>query len=318
MALDLVLLTLVCVAAGYGAARGALASGVGLVALLGAYAAALLAGPLLGPGLAAAAGMPAALGAPVAGTLAFALAYVLLGLAGRWLRRVEARGVGLARSPADRLGGALLGALRGGLAAALLAWLALLADGLRVTGAAPGLPPLGDSTSARLASSAVEAGTLAALGPGPGGRVTARLAARPAETLEALDDVLADPRVVELQGDALFWSTVEQGDTDIALRRGSFVALARDAELRGRLHALGLVDERAAADPAAFRDAMAEVLAEVGPRLRALREDPDLASLLRDPEAVAMAQAGDHLGLVRDPRVRAIVERAVGAPPEAP
>jgi hypothetical protein len=314
MVLDLLLLTLVCVAAGYGAARGALASGVGLAALLGAYAAALLAGPALGPGLAAASGLPALLGAPVAGVMAFAFAYVVLGLGGRWLRGVEERRVGR-RSALDRAGGALLGALRGGLAAALLAWLALLGDGLRAAGAAPALPPLGGSTSTRLASSAVEAGTLAALGDGPAGRVTARLAARPAETLEAFDGVLAEPHVAALQGDALFWSSVERGDTEVALRRGSFVALARDARLRRRLHALGLVDERAAEDPGAFRDAMAEVLREVGPRLRALREDPDLESLLEDPEVVAMAEAGDHLGLARDPRVRAIVARVAASNP---
>jgi hypothetical protein len=315
MALDLFLLTLVCVAAGYGAARGAVASGVGLATLLGAYAAALLAGPALGPGLAAESGLPALLGAPVAGVMAFAFAYVVLGLAGRWLRGVEERRAGR-RSSLDRAAGALLGALRGGLVAVLLAWLALLADGLRTTGAVPGLPPLGESTSARLTSSVVEAGTLAALGSGPGGRVTASLAARPAETLQAFDGVLADPRVVALQGDATFWRTVERGDVDLALRSGSFVALARDAELRRRLRSLGLVDERAAEDPAAFRDAMADVLREVGPRLRALREDPELESLLEDPEVMAMAEAGDHFGLARDPRVRAIVARVAASSPD--
>jgi uncharacterized membrane protein required for colicin V production len=314
MALDLLLLALVGVAAGFGAARGALASAVGLGALLGAYAAALLAAPSLGPGLAAASGLPPVLGAPVAGILAFALAHVLLRLLGRWLRRVEARRVGLDRSALDRIGGAILGALRGGLTAALLAWLALLADGLRVSGMAPSLPPLGHSAAASLTGSAVEAGALAALGEDPAGRVAARLAGRPAETLAELDAVLADPRVVALREDALFWSEVEHGETDVALHRASFVRLARDTALRRRLHGLGVVDERAAEDPAAFRDAMAEVLAELGPRLRALREDPDLERLLQDPEAVAMARSGNHLGLVSDPRVRAIAARAVARP----
>jgi uncharacterized membrane protein required for colicin V production len=131
MGLDLLLLTLVCVAAGFGAARGALAGALGLAQLLGAYAAAFLVGPGLGPRLAAAAGMPAALGAPCAGALAFACAYVVLGLLGRWLRGVEARRVGLARGALDRSLGFAFGALRGGLAAALLAWLALFAEALR-------------------------------------------------------------------------------------------------------------------------------------------------------------------------------------------
>ena len=315
MALDLILLTLVCVIAGVGAARGALASAVGLVGLLGAYAAAIVAGPRLGPGLAAAAGLPEALGAPVAGTLAFVLAHVVLGLVGRWLRRIEERRVGLERSLRDRIGGGLFGAVRGAFVAALLAWLALLADGLRVAGVAPALPTLGESRAASLAGSAVEAGTLAALGSDPGGRVVARLAGRPAATLGELGGILGDPRVGELRDDALFWSHVEHGDVDGALARASFVRLARDAELRRRLEAVGLVDETAAGDAVAFRDAMAEVFAELGPRLRALREDPELERLLQDPELLERARAGDSLAIAGDARVRALVSRAMSTEP---
>jgi hypothetical protein len=315
MGLDLLVLTLVCVAAGFGAARGALASALGLVTLLGAYAVGLLAGPRLGPGLAAAAGIPATLGALGAGALAFALAYAALGALGRWLRGIEARRVGLARSTWDRIGGGLLGALRGGLLAALLAWLALFVEALRVGGSLPGLPALGDSTAARMTSSAVERGALAALGTDPGSRVVARLAARPAATLGELDAVLADPRVLTLRDDARFWSSVEHGATDAALHRASFVALARDARLRRRFLALGLVDERAADDPAAFRDEMAHALEQLGPRLRALREDPEFERLMQDPEVLGMARAGDHLALASHPGVRAVVARAIAAGP---
>jgi len=315
MGLDLLLLTLVCVIAGFGAARGTLASAVGLAALLGAYAAGVVVAPRLGPGLASAAGLPPALGGPAAGTLAFALAHVVLGLLGRWLRRIEARRVGLGRSVLDRVGGGLFGALRGALVAALVAWLALLADGLRVAGVAPQLPALGESQAASLTGRAVEAGTLAMLGPDPGGRVVARFAGRPAATLAEVEEVLAEPRVIELRDDALFWSSVEHGDVDRALQRASFVRVARDPELRSRLHALGLVDEAAAAEPSAFRDAMAEVLVEIGPRLRALREDPELERLLDDPELLERARSGDSLAVAGDPRVRAIVSRALAAGP---
>jgi len=314
MWLDLVVLTLVCVAAGFGAARGTLAGAVGLAALLGAYAAALLAGPALGPDLGAVAGVPAPLRAAFAGTLAFAFAYVVLRLGGSWLRGREERRVGLARTARDRFGGGLLGALRGAIAAAFVAWLALLADGLRASGAAPALPPLGASTAARLVSPAVEAGALAALGRDPAARVAARLAARPAETLKHLDAVLGDPRTVALRDDAPFWSSVEQGQIERALGRASFAAFAADAGVRRELNALGLVDERATGDPAAFRTAMGEVLEQAGPRLRALRDDPELARLMQDPEVVALAKSGESLALAQDPRVRAVVARAMAPP----
>ena len=50
------------------------------------------------------------------------------------------------------------------------------------------------------------------------------------------------------------------------------------------------------------------VLEEVGPRLRALR--PRVERLANDPEVVALAQAGDTLGLLSHPKVRALLSEA--------
>jgi hypothetical protein len=58
---------------------------------------------------------------------------------------------------------------------------------------------------------------------------------------------------------------------------------------------------------------MAELLAELGPRLRALREDPDLELLMQDPGLLERARAGDSIALASDARVRAVVARAMGA-----
>ena len=317
MWLDLLALTLVCVMAGIGWARGALASGLGLASLGAGYAAAIAAGPRLGPGLAWATGAPALLGAALAGVLAFLLATLGVGLVGRRLRAAEARRIGLSRCLYDRLGGGAFGALRGGCVAFVFSLLALWLDALPVAGAPRLLPPLAHSSAAELTGRAVEAGTLAALGEDPGARVLARVSAHPAQALADLEAVLEDPHVLELRDDALFWSSVEAGAVDIALRRASFVRLARDGALRRRLLELGVVSERAADDPGAFADELAPAFAKVGPRLRALREDAQLQQLLGDPEVAAMVQAGDHLGLLAHPGFRAVLTRAMKGPPPA-
>src|SRR5262245_25292204 len=251
MALDLLALILVCVFAGFGAARGAFASAVGIARLLLATAAGCLLGPLLGPGLATAAELPGPAGTALAGTLAFLFFQVVLGLLARWLRRLEERRVGLTRTPVDRLGGAALGALRGGLAALPLVWMLLWVDVLRVAGIAPGLPELGPSRAVAATETAVETGTLALVGDDPGGRVTARLAARPAATIGQLEWLVSDPRVVDLRADPAFWDSVERGKIDAALARPSFEHLAGDAGLRRKLAAVGLVEAEVAEDPAA-------------------------------------------------------------------
>ena len=65
----------------------------------------------------------------------------------------------------------------------------------------------------------------------------------------------------------------------------------------------------AAEDEAAFTAAVAEVLREVGPRLRALREDPALQALVEDPEVAALLSSGDYLGLLSHPGFRQLVSR---------
>jgi hypothetical protein len=285
---------------------------VGLARLFGAAAAALLLGPALGPRLATAAQLPAPVGFALAGSLAFGAFYLALGLLGRWLRRLEERRVGLSRTLLDRLGGGGLGALRGALVALSLVWMLLWVDVLRVAGVAPGLPELGASRAAAATQAAVEAGTLALAGDDPGARVVARLAAQPAATIGELEWLVSDPRLVELRADPLFWSAVERGDVEAALRREGFAKVARDAGLRRRLAAVGVVEPEAAADPAAFEAAMAEALREVGPRLRALRADGGLEQLLQDPEVAALARSGDSLGLMAHPGVREALARALG------
>jgi hypothetical protein len=215
----------------------------------------------------------------------------------------------------DRFLGGVFGGVRGAFVVLLVSWLALWLDALRATGTAV-VPQVEGSAAAQATSAVVEASVGAALaGGGPEGPFVARLAARPALATSELQQVLENPRFEALREDESFWTYVEAGSLDAAMGRVSFRDLAQDAELRRELAELGLVSPEAAADEAAFRAAAADVLREVGPRLRALREDPALQELVEDPEVAAMLRSGDYLGLLSHTGFRQLVSRvSAGAP----
>ena len=318
MWLTLVSIALLAIFAGLGAVRGAFTTGMGLASLLVAYAAAVWGAPGLAPAIQSRLDAPAWAALPLAGSLCFISAYAAMLFATSLLRRLAERHDDEARSPRDRFLGAVFGTVRGGLLALLLGVLALWIDALRVTGSELPIPAVEGSAAAAVTSAVVEKGLSAALaGAGPGGRVVARIAARPALALGELQALLEDPSVERLRGDALFWSYVERDNVDAALDRGSFQRMARDPELRGRLVGLGLITPEAADDPGEFRSEVGAVLREVGPRLRGLRNDPELHALLEDPQVVAMLQSGDTIGLLRHPGFRELVDRVTARPVDA-
>lgn len=309
MWLDLVAVALLGIFVALGAWRGALATGLGLATLVGAYLAAVFLAPTLAPALASRLGLSEFWALPLAGAGVFVATYTVLGVLSAFLRRLSRRHAD-ERSARDRFLGGVFGAVRGAGIALLVSYLALWVDALRVTGATSPLPSVEHSRAAALTGEVVESGIGAAFGEErPGGRMAARIAARPGVALAELQGVLDDPQVGALREDARFWSLVEHGAVDAAMARGSFLALQRDPALRRRLADLALVPEAAADDPGVFRDAMGEVLREVGPPLRRVREDPALQELMEDPEVVAMLQSNDTLGLLGHPGIRGLVDR---------
>jgi membrane protein required for colicin V production len=316
MWLDALALLVLGLFTGMGMLRGGLATGMSLVSLGVAYAAAIASASRLGPVLADSLGIPGFLGLPLAGTLGFIVAYLLMGVLTAILRRIEhRRRRGTPRSARDRFLGAVFGAARGGLIVLLLSWLAIWVDALRATGTVEGLPALGDSTAAVVTGSVVEAGVEAAMSDsGAAGQFAARVAAQPGAAISGLQELLENPRIETLREDRLFWSYVEHESVDAALNQNSFVGITYDEELRRQLADVGLIDDEAASDPSAFRAAAADVMREVGPRIRNLREDPELQELMRDPEVVAMAQSGDTLALMGHPGFRRLVTRVASSP----
>jgi uncharacterized membrane protein required for colicin V production len=313
MWLDLVALVLIALLAGLGAWRGGFRTGMSLAALVVGYAVAMVGSSALAPRLGLYLDWPKLALVPLAGTLLFFAGYAAVALLRFALIRA---GVGAGEpGSAARLCGAVLGGVRGTLLVLIVAYLALWLDALRATGRELPLSPVSDSATARVTSAVVEAGVEAALADsGSAGRVVARAAAQPARAMTEWQAVVETPSVAMLREDAPFWSYVEQGHVEPALARPAALRMLRDTELRQRLADLGVVSDGAARDPALFRDDLIAVLRDVGPRMRGLREDPQLQQLAQDPEVVALVQSGDTMGLLAHPGFRTLVERVAAGP----
>jgi len=314
MWLDVFLVGLLAVFALLGSWRGALESGLRLVALAASYGAAVFAAGRWGPGVAEALGVPPLLGMPLAGTAAFLGCHLLFHVVLVLARSADRdRRAGLPRTSGDRALGGIFGLARGAIFALLLAWLGLVAGVLRETQApvAAVLPDPTESALAQWSGRVVGAGAREAFGgdASPGAAFAGALAANPADTLVAARRVLAHPGIVELQRDGEFWNLLENGSADFALARPSYRALAADPGLRAELASLGMIDAEAASDPSAFTAALRPALEEVGARLARLRTDPEVQALLHDPEIAGLIEQGDTLGLLTHPSFQDLVRR---------
>ncbi len=315
MWLDVLVLAILGWFSWVGVRRGGLAAGLGILTLVVAYGAAFVAAPILASPVADRFDLPELLGIPVAGSIAFAVAFISMAILSKFLCRRADRAGDEGRSARDRFLGGAFGAVRGAFVVALLCYLALWVEALRLSGAADGIPALGNSAAAELTSSVVEAGIESALADsGRTGHVVARLAANPGAAVVDLQSVVSNPRIVAVQEDTHFWANVEAGAIGAALNTRSFTALSNDEELRRQMASIGLIDQQSAAAPDLFRAAVGDVLREVGPRIRKLKHDPELKALLNDPEVVAMVEGGDTLGLLNHPRFRRLVSRVTSDP----
>jgi hypothetical protein len=311
MSVDLLALVILVGYVAVGAWRGALASALGIFTLIAAYGASVLAGAKLGDPVAARLGLAPLVGTVVAGVVGFVATMLLLGMASRMLLAHDRRALGdEPLSVLERLGGGLLGGLRGAVVVLLVGWFTAWVDSVAAAVPQSMLPHLGPSHVGQLAERAVEAGADAVLDPqSPGDRMTVQLLAHPGESIEGLQGVLANERLQALRDDSAFWDALAAGDVDAALARGSFRSLPYDSKLRQDFARIGLVTPSAAQNPIAFEQALVEATRKVAPRIAGIRSDPQFQSLLQDPAVVKALQQGDRWALLTDPRFQQLATR---------
>ncbi len=318
MWLDLVGLAILAVFMIMGLLRGSLPSLLRIMSLVAAYAAAVLTAPALGPAVAERMSLPVFLGIPIAGSVAFLGVYTVLGVLSRLVQGWEnRRRDGEPRSSLDRTGGALLGGLQGAFVMLLIGWLGLWVEAGRAAGSLEGLPDPGGSALIHASQAVVEAGASALVDDSePGARMAVNMAARPKETIEGLQRLLGNPRILALQEDRVFWSYVESGAIDVALNQGSFLGIAYDDTLRKELADVGLIKDYAAADPRLFRAEVKDALEQVSPRIRGLKNDPAVKQLMNDPNIVIALEQRDHLTLIQNPAFRELIGRVMEGTPQ--
>jgi hypothetical protein len=299
--------------------RGSLATGLRLGSLLVAYGSAVIGASVFGASTAETLNLPEFFGIAAAGLGSFVVAYLVAGIASRILIAYE-RGsrASKARSGVDRLGGGLLGATQGAIIVLLIGWLQLWIQAGQANGALNSLPAPTSSAAASVTRAVVEKGAEAVLDEeDTAGRMAVRVAVRPTETLEGVQNLIEGPHLSALQNDKLFWSYLEHGAVDAALNRASFMGLAYDADFRQELASLGLISEAAAADSKVFVGTVRPALRRIGPRIRSLREDPEFQGLVRDPEITTLLESGNTLQLLAHPKIRRVARRVLDEPESA-
>ncbi len=314
MVLDLIFALILLLMFAAGAWRGAVVSGSGLLGLISGYVGAILAATNGSAWVARTLVVSPLVAPAVAGTIGFVVVWLVVSSIGdilvAWDReRVELTGRGLF----DRGLGGFFGLARGGLIVVLLAVLVSWLDAARDIGTISGLSAMPDAESSLLTQATgnlVEAAVGAALADaGPAGEVAARLTARPGKALESVQAILEDDRLNQMWSDRLFWTLVGNDSIDYAMNRSAIRSIVNDPEMRGHFADLGLVGEDAREDVSVFRDSMAEVLAEISPKIQRLQRDPELKALASDPEIMALIEAGKPFALMNHPRIRRIVSR---------
>jgi uncharacterized membrane protein required for colicin V production len=314
MILDLAALLILALFALMGAVRGGVASVAGLVTLVLSYGAAVFAAQNLGDPVSTQLGVSPFVGPIIAGTAVFLSTAIVVSVLGSLVRRaLDARRGDEPMGGASRCVGATFGLVRGAFVVLLLGWLAIWIDAARETGSFTGLasaPKIEESALVKATEVVVTSAVTAAMDDGgPGSQVVARFASKPGQSVRSIQAVLASPKIEALQQDRFFWTLIVNGSFDRAINRKSFREIVDSEELRAHFASLGVISPEAGNSRDAFKRELGGVLAEVGPRVRDLADDPELQKLARDPQITALLEQGDALGLMRHEGIQRLAAR---------
>jgi uncharacterized membrane protein required for colicin V production len=296
--------------------RGALAMFLQIVTFLASYALALILGPSFGAELAASLGIADLVGIVAAGFGVFCISYLVLSTVAHFARRRDERNR-YGRRLRDRLGGAAFGFAQASLIVLLLGILASWLHAGRTVGNMAWIPDTGDAKVSALSRNVIETAASTVVGEGDAcARIVLHFTTRPSETIQAVQHLMDRDEVRALEEDERFWAYLEHGQVDSALNTSSFLAISYRKEVRQQLADLGMADARGVEDTAFFRQEMRVMLEQLSPRVRALRNDPELVKLTHDPEIAKALEERDTGTLLTHPGVRDLVQRVLQAPPE--
>jgi len=300
---DLIALAILVIFITWGASRGTLWSALRLGVMLGAYAAGIFGAHLFAPFVTERFPELELLALPLGGSIAFLLALCVLGIAAAVIsKRADLNRAQESRTKSDHLGGALIGAMRGGLIVLLVGILGNYLEQAQHAGLVSELPSLEHSFIAMGSGTLAERSIEQVLDKkDPASKLTAQLAIHPAETAEKIQSVMENPRVVRLREDSTFWSRARSGDIRGAMNQLAFRRLAYDDQFRNQLAELKLIDAQTAEDPELFKKQIAETYTQLAPRIEHLKTDPAVQKLMHDEEILELARNGSITALLTHP-----------------
>jgi hypothetical protein len=303
--IDLIVLTILAIAAWHGWRRGTILMGLSLASIGAGYLGAALLYRPVGRMIGLSFHLPPLVALPVAGLLVlFAISTLIKVMMWKIERkRAQGRREGVEPPMLDGVGGASIGVMRAGALLVVGVWAMLALNSLAHIG-----PDYSSSFSGRIAAGVMRRATFSVTRRATGdplmASVLSMMASRPQEGVRTMNAVMRDPRIQRLWTDTLLRSTLAHGDSASLGGSSTVRSLAADSAFMAAAHSLGVMPEGAGNEQLAGR-----LVEQVGPLVRSVQSvqnDPEIRHMMESPELRQMMQRGDFAALVAVPRFNSL------------